>query len=164
MKQLFSTISLAVLSVFTATAQPAPKPIYYVISFPNAAHHEAEITMTLPQAPIGVLHFRMSRSSAGRYATHEFGKNIYNVKAFNVDGSPLALTQVQGDAYDIGVEHGQVVKISYTLFGNWTDGTYTGIDPSHAHLNMPATFMWVNGQDERPIKIEFDDLKNMAGR
>ncbi len=50
------------------------------------------------------------------------------------------------------------VKISYTLFGNWTDGTYASIDPSHAHLNMPAAFMWVVGQDKRPIRFEFTDL------
>ncbi|MEO8887045.1 MAG: PDZ domain-containing protein [Mucilaginibacter sp.] len=155
-----NTVFTAVFTLFyalTVLAQPAPKPIYYAVSFPNAAHHEAEIVMTISQAPAGVLHLHMSRSSAGRYATHEFGKNIYNVKAFNVDGSPLEMIQVQGDVYDIPV-HEDVVKVSYTLFGNWTDGTYAGIDPSHAHLNMPAVFMWVAGQDARPVKFEFNDL------
>jgi predicted metalloprotease with PDZ domain len=101
----------------------------------------------------------MSRSSAGRYATHEFGKNIYNLKAFNPDGTPLVITQIEGDRYEIA-EHGEVVKVSYTLFGNWTDGTYTSIDASHAHLNMPATFLWVAnaGQDLREIRFEFNDL------
>ena len=141
----------------SAFAQTDIKPIYYAISFPNAAHHEAEIVMTIPQAPEGTLHLHMSRSSAGRYATHEFGKNVYNVKAFNVDGSALAINQVEGDAYDIPL-HDAVVKVSYTLFGNYTDGTYAGIDVSHAHLNMPAVFMWVVGQDKRPLKFQFDDL------
>ncbi|MFI5162033.1 MAG: M61 family metallopeptidase [Sphingobacteriales bacterium] len=133
------------------------KAIYYSISFPNAAHHEAEIVITIPNAPAGPIKVRMSRSSAGRYATHEFGKNIYNVKASNVDGSSLEIKQVEGDVYEIA-DHNETVKISYTLFGNWTDGTYTGIDPSHAHLNMPATFMWVVGQDKRGLKFEFNDL------
>ncbi len=157
MRKIISAILFAWACALTTFAQPAPKPIYYAISFPNAAHHEAEIVMTVSQVPAGVMHLHMSRSSAGRYATHEFGKNIYNVKAFNVDGSPLELTQVQGDAYDIAM-HGDVVKISYTLFGNWTDGTYAGIDPSHAHLNIPAVFMWVTGMDARPVKFEFNDL------
>jgi predicted metalloprotease with PDZ domain len=133
------------------------KAIFYSVSFPNAAHHEAEIIITIPQAPSGPIHLRMSRSSAGRYATHEFGKNIYNVKAFNVDGSSLSLKQIEGDRYELP-EHEQTVKVSYTLFGNWTDGTYAGIDESHAHLNMPAAFMWVAGQDKRPLKFEFNDL------
>lgn len=157
MKNTVLTAVLTLFYTFTVLAQPAPKPVYYAVSFPNAAHHEAEIVMTIPQAPAGVLHLHMSRSSAGRYATHEFGKNVYNIKAFNVDGSPLEITQVQGDVYDIPV-HEDVVKVSYTLFGNWTDGTYAGIDPSHAHLNMPAVFMWVAGLDSRPVKFEFNDL------
>ncbi len=138
-------------------AQTAPKAIYYTIAFPNAEHHEAEVVLTLPQAPTGTLDFHMSRSSAGRYATHEFGKNIYNVKATDVDGNKLDLVQVQGDVYELK-EHPETVKISYTLFANYTDGTYACIDPSHAHLNFPAVFMWTAGQDARPITVEFDGL------
>ena len=137
--------------------QTVQKAIYYRVSFPNAVHHEAEIEMTVPQAPGGKFRVRMSRSSPGRYATHEFGKNVYSVRAANADGSPLELKQVEGDVYEVQ-EHGSVVKISYTLFGNWTDGTYAGIDPSHAHLNMPAAFMWVPGQETRPLRFEFQDL------
>ncbi|TSJ43345.1 M61 family metallopeptidase [Mucilaginibacter corticis] len=156
MKKLFPGIVSASLFVGAAFAQPSPKPIYYAISFPNAVHHEAEIVMTVPQAD-GPLRLHMSRSSAGRYATHEFGKNIYNVKAYNVDGTPLTIKQTEGDVYEIA-EHGDVVKVSYTLFANWTDGTYAAIDPSHAHLNMPAVFMWLVGADQRPLKFQFDDL------
>jgi len=156
MKNIYLTTVIGLFS-YVCMAQQEPKAIYYAISFPNAVHHEAEVVMTLPQAPANVIRLRMSRSSAGRYATHEFGKNIYNVRAYNVDGSPLTIKQVEGDVYEIP-EHKETIKVSYTLFGNWTDGTYTGIDASHAHLNMPATFMWVVGQDARPLKFEFNDM------
>ena len=155
----FYLLAIAILFTSATFAQNdgKEKAIFYSISFPNAAHHEAEIVITIPQAGAKVITFRMSRSSAGRYATHEFGKNIYNLKATNVDGSSLNIKQLEGDVYEIP-DHGETVKISYTLFGNWTDGTYTGIDPSHAHLNMPATFMWVVGQDKRALQFEFNDL------
>ncbi len=158
MKKIYLIIAVLALSsaVFAQTEKPQ-KAIFYSISFPNAVHHEAEIVLTIPDAPTGAVRLRMSRSSAGRYATHEFGKNIYNVKASNVDGSALSIKQLEGDLYEVA-EHGETVKISYTLYGNWTDGTYAGIDPSHAHLNMPATFLWVVGEDKRPLKFEFNDL------
>ncbi|MFC0516627.1 M61 family metallopeptidase [Mucilaginibacter angelicae] len=158
MKKLLLFTAASVLACNVMAQQEPQKAIYYSISFPNAAHHEAEISMTIPQAPSSAFRVRMSRSSAGRYATHEFGKNIYNVKATDVDGKELELTQIEGDVYEVG-DHPATVKISYTLFGNWTDGTYASIDPSHAHLNMPATFMWVVGQDKRPLTIEFNDLE-----
>ncbi|WP_179415633.1 M61 family metallopeptidase [Mucilaginibacter sp. E4BP6] len=156
MKKLFLILVATVFAV-GSLAQSAVKPIFYAISFPNAAHHEAEIVMTLSQTPASALVFRMSRSSAGRYATHEFGKNIYNVKATDVDGNALDLKQIEGDVYEL-TEHPETVKISYTLFADWTDGTYACIDPSHAHLNFPAVFIWTVGQESRPIKVEFDDL------
>jgi predicted metalloprotease with PDZ domain len=155
MKKLF-LVTITALFASAAMAQDTQKAIYYSISFPNAAHHEAEIVMTIPQAP-DALRFRMSRSSAGRYATHEFGKNIYNVKVTDIEGNALPFTQVEGDLYEVG-PHPANVKVSYTLFANWTDGTYASVDPSHAHLNMPAAFMWVLGQDKRPVKFEFNDL------
>jgi predicted metalloprotease with PDZ domain len=156
MKKLF-LILVATVFAIGSFAQTAVKPIFYSISFPNAAHHEAEIVMTLPQVPGSALVFKMSRSSAGRYATHEFGKNIYNVKATDVDGNVLDLKQLEGDVYTLK-DHPETVKISYTLFADWTDGTYACIDPSHAHLNFPAVFMWTVGLDARAIKIEFNDL------
>lgn len=158
MKKFYLLIAaLLCSSTLFAQIDKPQKAIYYSISFPNAVHHEAEIVITVPDAPSGAIKFRMSRSSAGRYATHEFGKNVYNVKATNVDGSPLEIKQLEGDLYEVA-DHGETVKVSYTLFGNWTDGTYTSIDPSHAHFNMPATFMWVVGLDKRPLKFEFNDL------
>ena len=140
-----------------AMAQQPVRPIFYSISFPNAAHHEAEIVMFVPQAPDGRFNVRMSRSSAGRYATHEFGKNVYNVKATDGKGKELPIKQIEGDVYEVG-SHPETVKITYTLFANHTDGTYASIDPSHAHLNMPAAFMWIPGQEKRPIQFQFNDL------
>lgn len=160
MKKIF-LLAAAAFFVFAASAQPKVRNgIYYAVSFPNAAHHEAEITMTIPDVTAGVpLRVRMSRSSPGRYATHEFGKNVYNVKATDVSGKALVIKQVEGDVYEVA-QHPATVKISYTLFGNHTDGTYVGIDESHAHFNMPASFMWVTDKSfvSRPIKFEFNDL------
>ena len=156
MKQIFLPVILSFFAC-AAIAQETQKAIFYSVSFPNAVHHEAEIVMTIPQASPKDLFIHMSRSSAGRYATHEFGKNIYNVTITDVNGKPVPFKQIEGDLYQVA-DHPDVVKVSYTLFGNWTDGTYASIDKSHAHLNMPAAFMWVEGEEKRPVKFEFNDL------
>ena len=142
------------LAVCSVSAQNA---VEYSISFPNAVHHEAEVTLNIPNVPAGPLTFRMSRSSPGRYATHEFGKNVYNVMAFDGKGTILDLKQIEGDVYRVEKHDGKV-KISYTLFGNWVDGTYLAIDETHAHLNMPAAFMWVPELSGRAIQVKFNDL------
>lgn len=143
------------LSAATLFAQ---NDIYYSFAFPHPEHHEAEVSMRISDAGTLPLRLRMSRSSAGRYATHEFGKNIYNVKAFNEAGKLLTVKQIEGDVYEIA-DHGSTLKITYTLFANWTDGTYASIDASHAHLNMPAAILWAVGMDNRPIHFLFNDAE-----
>ena len=159
MKKVLFSIIACFLAAACFSQDVKEKAIFYDISFPNAVHHEAQIVMTITDPPSS-REFRvcMSRSSAGRYATLEFGKNVYNVTAANVDGTPVTLKQIEGDVYEVGDDHGTAVRITYTLYGNLTDGTYTSIDLSHAHLNMPATFMWVPGLEQRPVKFEFNDL------
>jgi predicted metalloprotease with PDZ domain len=94
----------------------------------------------------------MSRSSPGRYALHEFAKNIYNVRA--TDGAAKRLNVTRPNPYQWNVQtSGGTVVIDYTLFGDRADGTYDAIDSSHAHLNPPATFVWARGFEKVPISI-----------
>ena len=45
--------------------------------------------------------------------------------------------------------------MTYRIFGDLVDGTYLGIDASHAHMNMPATLMWARGFEGRPARVTF---------
>ncbi len=126
----------------------------YDVSFANAAHHEAQITATYARVPAGPLRVQMARSSPGRYAIHEFAKNVYAVSAKDGAGRPLPV--IRSDPYGWTVAgHDGTVVVTYTLYGDWGDGTYAQIDTSHAHLNMPATFLWAQGYDDQPIRVRF---------
>lgn len=146
--------ALFVVATFMFAVCGLAQSISYEFSAPNSSHHEAEIAVTAYKLPAGPALFRMSRSSPGRYATHEFGKNVYNVKAVDPAGKPLKIEKADADVYRVSGHNG-TVKVTYTLFGNHADGTYTGIDPTSYHLNMPATFMWVKGMEKAPITIKF---------
>lgn len=138
----------------SAQARKMPRPVAYEISFPNAVHHEAEVKATFTGLPPGPLQLRMSRSSPGRYALHEFAKNVYAVKAVDSKGRALRVTRPNPHQWDVA-GHDGTVTVTYTLFGDRVDGTYAAIDLTHAHLNMPATFMWARGLDARPIRVTF---------
>ncbi|MCF2497494.1 M61 family metallopeptidase [Dyadobacter chenhuakuii] len=129
--------------------------ISYDISFPNLIHHEASIAVTVTDAPQKELTFRMSRSSPGRYATHEYGKNVYDVKAMDKAGRDMAIQRVDGDVYKVSGLNG-FVKVQYTLYANHADGTYAGLDQNSIHLNAPATFLWVKELQNAPIEVKFN--------
>lgn len=132
--------------------------IRYDFRMPNAAHHEAEITVTWTNVPAGrPLEARMSRSSPGRYALHEFAKNVYSVRAEDSRGRALTITRPNPHQWDVA-GHDGTVKLTYTLFADRADGTYSQVDRTHAHLNAPATWMWARGMDARPARVIFHDL------
>jgi predicted metalloprotease with PDZ domain len=137
----------------------AQESVRYELRFPNAAHHEAEVRATFSGVRGRELEVVMSRSSPGRYALHEFGKNIYNVRATDGAGKRLHVTRPNPYQWDIETNSGaagSTVVIDYTLFGDRADGTYDAIDPSHAHLNPPATFAWARGFEKSPISLKIE--------
>ena len=143
------------LMVSAASAQQTPTaPVVYKISFPAPEHHVAKVEVTWTNVPRGTLQARMSRSSPGRYAVHEFAKNVFDVHAFSGSGAELTITRPNPYEWDVA-GHDGTVRMVYTIYGDHVDGTYLAVDLQHAHLNMPATFMWARGMDDRPARITF---------
>ncbi len=156
---IFCSQLISFLTLFLCVAPAfAQGKVEYEISFPNAAHHEAEITVTFTGAPAGKpLEVRMSRSSPGRYSAQEFSKNVYSVRATDGSGAALSFTRPNPTQWNIAGHKGKV-RITYTLFGDLGSGTFTGIDASMAHLSIPATFMWARGFENAPVTIRFKGL------
>jgi predicted metalloprotease with PDZ domain len=143
--------------IVTACALPllAQEPVRYELKFPNATHHEAEIRAIFSGVKQPVLEVMMSRSSPGRYALHEFPKNVYNLRVSDGQGHPLEVTQAATYQWNVSGHKGTVV-VEYTVFGDRADGTFAGIDPTHAHLNLPATLMWAHGFEKSPVSLKFE--------
>ena len=132
----------------------AQAPIAYRVAF-TPEHHFAQIEVTFPNVPAGTLETRMSRSSPGRYALHEYAKNVFEFRAFDGTGKELTATRPNPYQWDVA-GHDGTVRVVYKIYGDHVDGTYLAIDPTHAHMNMPATFLWARGFDRRPIRITFE--------
>jgi predicted metalloprotease with PDZ domain len=150
MRTLFILITLLLFSIIPLASQA----ISYEISFENAAHHEAEVKVAFTNIEKGVFSVRMSRTSPGRYALHEFAKNVYNFKAFDGKGKTLKVDRPNTHEWQI-MGHDGSVNISYTLFANRGDGTYSQVDETHAHLNIPATFMYAPVLKQSQIEVNF---------
>lgn len=152
---LATPLLLATTALAQQAKDPGPNaPVSYELSFDNAAQREARIAVTYRDLKPGAVEFRMARSSPGRYAIHEFAKNVYSVSA--TDGAGHDLKIDRSDPYSWRVSgHDGTVTFAYTLYGDRGDGTYSQIDQTHAHLNMPATLIWASGYDDRPIRVTF---------
>jgi len=150
-----SGLSAVVIALVIAHAAAAQQPVQYKVSFPEPAHHYAQVEVTWAGVTGATLEARMSRSSPGRYAVHEFAKNVFDVHAFDGQGKELKPTRPNPYQWNV-TGHDGTVRITYKVFGNHVDGTYLAVDESHAHVNMPATLMWARGFDLRAVTVTFD--------
>ena len=88
--------------VFLCTAiQSNAQTTEYTISFENAVHHEAEVKAVFSNLKKKDVTFRMSRTSPGRYAIHEFAKNVYNVRVTDGKGNVLNTTRLDPYSWNV---------------------------------------------------------------
>jgi predicted metalloprotease with PDZ domain len=156
-------VCLALMLAASAAPAQGPDAIVYRLSFAERAHRLMDVSVTFSQLPAGPLRLRMSRSSPGRYALHEFAKNVLDVRASDPSGKPLAITRPDPYGWDVP-QHGGTVLVRYRVFGDRVDGTYLGVDTTHAHINMPAALMWARGLEERPATVHFERPAGTAWR
>ncbi len=146
--------ALAAATLLALTSFRAAAPIQYRFAFPELQHRWMQVEATFSDLPERPLELRMSRSSPGRYALHDFAKNVYDVQAFARDGRELMLARPDPYGWTVSPE-GSTVTLKYKVYGDTIDGTYLAIDTTHAHLNMPAAIMWARGLDDRPATLTF---------
>lgn len=158
-KSFLPALSLCVIAFSSIQAQ-GTRRADYEISFPNRAQHEGRVVATFTGIVRGTtLHVRMAQSSPGRYALTGFAKNVYDVAAADSRGRTLKVMKRDINGWDIA-GHDGTVKVSYKVWGDRADGTFLQIDHSHAHMNMPATFVFARGFESAPVKFRIDIPEN----
>ncbi len=114
-----------------------------------------QVEVTFADVPPGTLEVMMSRTSPGRYALHEFARNVYDVQIDDGAGMPLGVERPNPSQWDVPGHRG-TVRVRYKVFGDHLNGTHLAIDETHAHLNIPASLMWARGFESREARVTFD--------
>ena len=149
---LFAAVAAA--PFVASSPSSAAEPVLYRFSFPEPSERWMQVDATFADLGTAPLQLRMSRSSPGRYAIHDFAKNVYDVHAYDSNGRELRLERPDAAGWNVPT-HADSVTIKYKVYGDRVDGTYLAIDSSHAHINMPAAIMWARGFDDRPATLRF---------
>ena len=95
----------------TARAQsPAPPAFEYRVQFPAVEQRWMQVEARFPGLPAGPADIRMSRVSPGRYALHEFAKNVFDVQVTDGQGRPLAPRRPSLHQWDVAGHDGTVSR------------------------------------------------------
>lgn len=118
------------LCILLAAGAQAQQSVRYEISFANRDHHEARVVAAFSGVVGDTLELIMSRSSPGRYALHEFAKNVYDVHAEDGHGRELNLLHPKPHQWN-ATGHDGTVLLRYTVFGDRTDGAKLSLTPGN---------------------------------
>ena len=154
MKRILCAAGAALALHLASAAALAQAPVTYRISVPEPEHHWLQVEAVFPIGGDGPDVINMSRSSPGRYAVHEFSKNIFAFTAYDGAGRELPVARPTVNQWRIA-QHDGTVRIVYKIYGDRIDGTYLGVDTTHAHMNMPATLAWAERFEMRPVRVTF---------
>lgn len=128
--------------------------VSYEFRFPEPEHRWMQVTITFTGLPPAALSLRMSSASPGRYARHDFAKNVFDLRAEDGSGRALDAERSGMARWDVS-DHDGTVRVDYRIYGDRIDGTYLAIDETHAHMNMPASILWGVGVEESPATVRF---------
>ena len=146
---------LAAWSLLSLAEQSQPEVrVEYHLTFPEPEHRWLNVEAVFSGLGNLPVQLQMSSASPGRYARHEFAKNIYAVEIFDSQNRAMKFTRPRADQWLVP-QHDGTIRVKYRIFGDRLDGTYLAVDSTHAHVNMPATLMWIPGLHDRPVKITF---------
>jgi predicted metalloprotease with PDZ domain len=147
--------------VLAAASAHAQSPVEYRLTFPNYVQHVMDVEVTFPDLPQSPVEIHMSRSSPGRYALHEFAKNVFDERFTDATGRTLTATRPDLHSWVVADHRGQV-RMRYRVFGNRVDGTYFSVGATMAHLNMPATLTWARGLEARGARVTLTQPPGLA--
>lgn len=125
---------------------------FYQLDLAGHDRHQIAVSARFVLTDPAPVLLQMSSASPGRYARHDFAKNIYALKALDGQGNPLALQRLSPTSWQVSGHQGEV-QVSYLLFGNHADGTYNQIDSRHVHLNMPASLLFAPALRAAPATV-----------
>lgn len=107
----------ALLAICVSVTPAAQEAVSYRLMFAERAHRLMHVEATFTDVPAGPLQLRMSRSSPGRYAAHDFAKNVFDVRATDAAGRPLPIARPNPHQWDVSGHSGEV-RVSYRIFGD----------------------------------------------
>ncbi len=150
-----SIVALAVIAILSAVvgAQeqvPPLRSITYKLSMSRPTSHlfEVAITIALPdESRNKPLQLQMAKWSPGRYGVFDFAKNV---QEFRANGR---VTRLDDQTWSVDPAGSNTINVSYKVFGNDLDGTFSQLDERHANYNGPSIFMYVVGHKSDPVKL-----------
>jgi len=145
----------AALSLVAAAPASAPRPLglAYRIAMPDPAAHYFEIELRIGGIRSDSLDVQLPVWSPGRYARMDFARNLQRFAVADSAGKPITVEELNGSRWRLRTRGHADARITYRIFANTLDGTFSVLDTAHANWNGASLFVYVDGHKQDPVHL-----------
>jgi predicted metalloprotease with PDZ domain len=156
-----SILGAAAGALATEDRPPAPLDLQYHLRLLRPTTHLLEIEIVTGRVEDPALDFVMPAWAPGRYAIYDFAKNVQEFSALGAAGQPLTWRKLDKQTWHVDARPaGGAVRVRYRVFANDLSGSFSQFDSTHACLNGPSLFMYVDGHKPDPLSLRVEAPSN----
>jgi predicted metalloprotease with PDZ domain len=156
---LLLSVAVSLAGGLPAAQAPAPPPleIEYTLRVLRPTTHLVDVEILARKVESANLDFVLPAWAPGRYAIYDFAKNVQEFSAQGANQQPLSWIKLDKQTWRVDASQaGGTVKVQYRVFANDLSGSFSQVDSTHADLNGPSIFMYVEGHKPDPATLKID--------
>jgi len=146
-------LSVAFLLVLLATNTWAAVRLTYWVSMEKPHTHYFDVSLTIQGARKPYLDFKMPVWIPGSYLIREFERHVQDFQAFDAKGRSLRWEKITKNTWRVYSQRAPSVTVRYRVYAFEISVRTSFLDDSHAFINGPSVFMFVEGYLDRPITV-----------
>ncbi|MGL1833864.1 M61 family metallopeptidase [Rhodocyclaceae bacterium SMB388] len=137
-------------------------PIRYTITPSNPAAHLFRVTCTVATPDSAGQRFSLPVWIPGSYMIREFARNIVTMTA-EAEGRPVRLDKLDKNTWQAApVGPGKALTLSYDVYAWDLSVRAAHLDPTHGFFNGTSVFVAVQGQTDRPCRVDIEAPQGKA--
>lgn len=152
---LVFAVFVAVQIVAAQSANENHQSIHYEWSREAAPHLASKITIQVPVDQDTQLTFIMPGWSPGAYTFSEYAQFVEEVTARDASGKEITVRKLDERSWRVSTKNVAQVNFSYRVDNPRRNVNFSINDSSHATVQGPATFMYVEGRKEQPVTVRY---------
>jgi predicted metalloprotease with PDZ domain len=142
-------LGITLLASFLNTANA----MNYTLTIPDPTSHYAEITLSVPADSAGDYIFSLPVWTPGSYLVREFSKSIEQVAAFE-NGRSLNVEKIAKNKWKVQMVKPGNFVFTYKVYCFEFSARTSFIDAEQALINGASVFMFVEGMEDSPGKVD----------
>lgn len=125
----------------------------YRLTIDQPEKHLAKIQIEVPVFNQDTLTLAMPAWSPGRYVIYNFAKNVFDVQVKTENDQTIRPILIDKQTWKIPTQKAKQINISYQLFANTLDGTFSKIDSVGASINGASVFAYIAEMKNQPLQL-----------